>query len=313
MLAFMVLTLGPLRTYGWTVVLALAVACNGESAPPITGTPGTHPRYIIGGDSRDDAAHVLPWAFQEAKARAASGFLFLGDMELTPQFDEHFRKELPILDPVPFYPVLGNHEVRLFGIVAAGHARAEKAFRERFLGNTRTPVVSSIPDKVVYSVNLPGGVHFVALDNCSQDGFGDDQLAWLGKDLSAARQDPAVRYIIVGMHKPLARNGVSTHSMEHDGARGVADSDAALALMVQNRVSLIVASHMHEYAKIDEKRWGGIPGYITGGLGAPLSAASADHAFHHFLQVEVGDDGLHVTVVRFDGKPSIAVEEEKGE
>lgn len=293
-------------------VLVLAVACGGQAPPPVTGTPGAGARFIIGGDSRDDASHVLPWAFSEAKARGAAGFLFLGDMELTPQLDEHFQKELALLDPVPFYPVLGNHEVRTFGFIPTAHAAAEKAFRDRFLGTPRTPVVSSIPDKVVYAVNLPGGVHFVAMDNVSQDGFGDAQLTWLATDLAAARQDTSIRYIIVGMHKPLAKNGVSTHSMEHDGAHALADSDAALALMERYSVSLIVASHVHEFAKVDDKAWGGIPGYITGGLGAPLSGGGPEHAFHHFLEVDVADDGLHVSAVRFGGPPSVG-EEEKGE
>ena len=284
--------------------------CGAAPARVVTGEPSAGVRYIIGGDSRDDASHVLPWAFREAKARGAAGFIFLGDMELTPALDEHFRLELPLLDPVPFYPVLGNHEVRVFGFMAAAHAAAEKAFRDRFLDTARTRVHSSLTDKVVYSVALPGGVHFIALDNVSQVGFGEEQLTWLKNDLVAARQDGSVRYIVVGMHQPLAHNGASTHSMEHDGARATADSDAALALMAQYRVSLIVASHVHEYAKFEQA---GIPSYITGGLGAPLTPAGPEHAFHHFLQLDVADDGLHVTLVRFDGKPSIAEEEEKGE
>src|ERR1700733_5609343 len=104
----------------------LLAACAAGTPHPVTGTPTTGVRLIIGGDSRDDAAHVLPWAFSEAKARAAAAFIFLGDMELTPQLDEHFRSELPLLDPIPFYPALGNHEVKVFGFLAVEHARAEK-------------------------------------------------------------------------------------------------------------------------------------------------------------------------------------------
>jgi hypothetical protein len=299
---------------------ALCAGCGKRSSPPST-VPTTvasalaeeagSVRLIVGGDSRDDSAHVVPWAFQQAKTREVAAFLFLGDMELTPELDAHFANELPLLDPVPFYPALGNHEVRVFGFVPLGKERAEKAFKDRFLGTRRTPITSSITDKVVYSVDVPGGVHFVALDNVSQTGFGADQLAWFEMDLDTARHDPAVRYIIVGMHKPLARDGVSTHGMEEDGAHAIADSDAALALMQQHHVSLIVASHVHEFSKVPADHWGGIPGYITGGLGAPLTMAGADHAFHHFLEVDVEDDGLRVSVVRFDGKPSIALEEEK--
>jgi hypothetical protein len=117
-----------------------------------------------------------------------------------------------------------------------------------------------------------------------------------------------VRHIIVGMHKPLAHNGKTTHSMDADGEQAIAESDAALALLVKYRASLIVASHLHGFLKFEV---GGIPSYITGGLGAPLDKGGPDYSFHHFLQVDVGDDGLHVTVVRFDGQRSIAEGEEK--
>src|SRR6202041_271067 len=141
---------------------------------------------IAGGDSRDDHAHVMPWAIREARARGASAFFFLGDMELTPGLDGHFEGELKNLDPVPFYPALGNHEVKVFGFAGMGQAQSESSFRARFLGNARTPVTSALGGKIVYSVDLPGGVHFIALDNVSQSGFGTDQLAWLASDLDRA-------------------------------------------------------------------------------------------------------------------------------
>jgi 3',5'-cyclic AMP phosphodiesterase CpdA len=264
-------------------------------------------RYVVGGDSRDDASHVLPWAFREAKARGASGFFFLGDMELTPQLDAHFAGELPALNPIPFYPALGNHEVRIFGFIPLGRHQAEKAFRARFLGTARTPITSSINDRVVYSVDLPGGLHFIALDNVSQDGFGSAQLAWLALDLEQARQNANVHHIVIGMHKPLAHNGVSTHGMDGDGAQAIADSDAALALFVKFKVALILASHVHEFAHFSQA---GIESYITGGLGAPLDNSGPEHAFHHFLQLDIaGDDAVKVSVVRFDGKPTFGEEE----
>lgn len=281
--------------------------CAGPTshAPPFTmamPVPEGHVRFIVGGDSRDDAAHVLPWAFHEAQARGASAFLFLGDMELTPQFDAHFRHELDALSGVPFYPVLGNHEVRVLGAFDLGHAVAERNFRSHFLESQKSPITSSLLGKVVYSVSLPGHVHFVALDNVSQSGFGKEQLAWLAADLEQARSDPNVRHIFVGMHKPLAHNGVSTHSMEEDGEGAVADSDAALDMFEHARVELILASHVHAFFRFYQR---GIRSYITGGLGAPLVHASAEHAFHHFLVVDVAGDKVEVDVVRFDGPSTI--------
>jgi 3',5'-cyclic AMP phosphodiesterase CpdA len=262
-------------------------------------------RILAGGDSRDDTAHVLPWAFREARARGASAFLFLGDMELTPQLTPQFERELEALDPVVLYPVLGNHEIKLFGFLSLGQRAAERDFRRRFLGTARTPVQTSLADRVVYAVNLPGGVHFVALDNVSQRGFGADQLAWLDDDLSRARATPATRHIVVGMHKPLAHNGTTTHSMDADGPAAIAESDVALALMQRHHVDLVLASHVHQFTRFAQ---GGIPSYVTGGLGAPLTRSGPEHAFHHFLQLDVRPEGIFVEVVRFDGPPALAAE-----
>jgi 3',5'-cyclic AMP phosphodiesterase CpdA len=303
------------RALPWRIapmLLAAAVGCPSapKSEPQMSGAVAPGVRYVVGGDSRNDAAHVLPWAFHEAKARGAAAFLFLGDMDLTPQLTGHFEQELTRLDPIPFYPVLGNHEIKMFGFLPFGQAHAEKEFRRRFLDTARTPVESSLQGRVVYSVDLAGGVHFVALDNVSQNGFGKEQLAWLATDLDGAGHNPQVKHIIVGMHKPLARNGASTHGMDRDGAEAVLESEAALGLFVKARVALILASHVHEFASFTQ---GGIPSYITGGLGAPLDHGSADHAFHHLLVLDVADDAIRVTVVRWTGESSVAQEGSSGD
>lgn len=292
--------------------LCLPLACGGAPGPPrssgsaapttsdtiITPPASNARRYIIGGDSRDDRANVVAWAFRQSRVRGASAFIFLGDMELTPELDGHFSEELRILDPMPFFPVVGNHEVRMFGGLSFNSRHSKKRFRARFLDNARTPVKSSLPHAVVYSVDLPGGVHFIALDNVSQKGFGQEQLDWLEQDLTSARGSPVTTHVIVGMHKPLAKNPISIHCMSEDGDSAMKDSAAALEIMMRHRVSLIVASHLHQFARFMQ---GDIPSYITGGLGAPLTNAGPDHAFHHFLQVDVTDEALRVDVVRFPG------------
>jgi hypothetical protein len=91
--------------------------------------------------------------------------------------------------------------------------------------------------------------------------------------------------------------------MDADGPGADADSDAALALFVRWHVDLILASHVHQFSSFVQA---GIPSYITGGLGAPLTASGPEHAFHHFLQLDATPDRIAVEVVRFDGRPSVA-------
>jgi 3',5'-cyclic AMP phosphodiesterase CpdA len=228
-------------------------------------------------------------------------------MEITPELDRWFRDELAQLTPVSFFPVLGNHEILQFGFLTVGFEQAERSFRVKFLDSVHGAPMSALAARIVYSVDLPGGVHFVALDNVTQRGFGAEQMTWLEGDLTKAAGNVATRYIIVGMHKPLVGNGVSRHGMEADGAQAQADSAAALALFKKNNVALILMSHVHQFAKLE---MAGIPAYITGGLGAPLDNVGAEHAFHHFLQIDVSDAGMQVSVVKFGGVQNVAQESE---
>jgi 3',5'-cyclic AMP phosphodiesterase CpdA len=161
--------------------------------------------------------------------------------------------------------------------------------------------------EVVYAADIGDVVHFIALDNVSRsaEGFGADQLAWLAADLKAANATHKV--ILVGMHKAFAKNPITTHAMDEDGANAVRESDAALALCRQYKVAMVFVSHSHMYASYNQA---GVEMRLTGGLGAPLvkGLAAADGGFHHFLLVDVPPGGskspLRVDVVRFQGTPT---------
>ena len=88
--------------------------------------------------------------------------------------------------------------------------------------------------------------------------------------------------------------------MADGGSTGRRDSQQALGLFQQYGVSLILASHVHQFAQFQQ---GGIQTYITGGLGAHLRGCDCCdcQAFHHLLQLQVSESDIHVTVVRFPG------------
>lgn len=273
-------------------------------------------RLAIGGDSRNDSSHVVPWAFKEARKWGAKAFFFLGDLEFTRAQDRLFAPQLADLGDIPFYLAIGNHEAELLGVRLPGN-HAVKEFKEDFLKGLDV-YFAPLDDEVVYSADLGNAVHFIALDNVSRkhEGFGSGQLAWLEGDLSAARA--ANKVILVGMHKALANNPVTTHAMDEDGANAIRDSEAALALFKKYKVAMVFVSHSHMYASYKQD---GVDVRLTGGMGAPLvkGLKEADGGFHHFLLVDVPPAGdtqtpLQVEVVRFhDAPPSKDDQDEANE
>lgn len=303
-------------------ILAVVASLSCGAGTPQAHGPPTAPstvasvpppvRIFIGGDSRGDEAHVFPWSLQLAKEHGARAFFFLGDMETKPELQSHFVAELDAAGATgfSFFPLPGNHDVarRALGKDAdpTERAAAEARFRASFFGGSRTPAKSAFDDKIVYSVDVDGGIHFVALDNVSQPGFGAEQLDWLSRDLAAS--SGKAKHVLVAMHKPFAKNGFTTHAMDEDGPQAIADSDAALAKLTAAHVEAIFVSHFHGYKELSSA---GIPTYVTGGLGAPLDDKHGpDVAIHHVLELEVvGDDRpLRVTLLKFPGAPHFGVE-----
>jgi 3',5'-cyclic AMP phosphodiesterase CpdA len=248
----------------------------------------------------------MPWAFAEAKRRGAKAFLFLGDLEITAAIDKRALPELAQLGNIPVYPVIGNHEIETLGIIRLPKAETElkvKKFEKEFL---TVPDIHLAPfsDTAVYSVDLDGGIHFVALDNVSRkgEGFGAQQLAWLEEDLKTARAKGKV--VLVGMHKGLANNPVTSHAMDEDGDLAKKDSESAIALFKTYKVPIVFVSHSHMYAAYTQGN-DAFQVRLTGGMGAPLvrGLTEAEGGFHHFLLVDVSPNSVNnpilVEVVRF--------------
>ena len=270
-------------------------------------TDADHVTYLVGGDSRGDKAGVVRWAFGQAKAVGARGFLFLGDMEWSYACDTHFRQQqVSYLSPIPFYPVLGNHEIAWFGFLK-GKARgvdgaldAERIFQKNFLATPADTRLVDVQGQGGLLRRSREGPSFRRARQRDRFGFGAEQLDWLEQDLKKARSDAKTKHIVVGMHKPLADNCTGGHSMAEGGSVGREDSQKALAMFQQYGVSMVLASHVHQFAQFKQ---GGIQTYITGGLGAHLRGCNCGdcQAFHHLLRLDVSESDIRVTVIRFPG------------
>lgn len=214
----------------------------------------------------------------------------------------HFRVYRDLMAEVPFFPTLGNHDVRTDGGLP---------FRRAFVLPGLEP-----PDRRAYYSFDWGSVHFVGLDTAG--GLDRDQAAdirargrqyeWLVDDLSRAAADPDIRWIVVFFHHP-----------PYSSAAGLVGHASDLPLQASLvplfdlfGVDLVVAGHDHHYERSRPLRFGEVdedtPGTVYlvtgGGGGDPNWRAVVDRwhtassSFqHHFVILQTKVDRLAIHTV----------------
>ncbi len=200
----------------------------------------------------------------------------------------------PLLAAVPYYSVLGNHDVGRAGDLG-------RRMNELF-GFPAPP-----PDRPAagwYSFAV-AGVHFVMLDSNAYDD--PAQQRWLEADLAAARRAGA-RTILAFTHDgPFARG---THGGNQVAARQYAP------ILVRAGVTLLFSGHDHLYQR---GRQDGLDYIVSGGGGAslyPITCGIAGrpacrHADgmrhvareHHYVMLAVYPTFVQVCAMRPDGTP----------
>ncbi len=135
-----------------------------------------------------------------------------------------------------------------------------------------------------YSVDY-AGAHFIFLDTegDATRKIGGDQLAWLSRDLEAAKE---ARLIFVFLHRPLFLEAPADWQPIHD-------------LLHRYPVKAVFAADYHRYEMLTP--WEGIDYYITGGGGAEIADPPEVGGFHHWLLVYVEEGGYHVVVMKPEG------------
>jgi len=152
--------------------------------------------------------------------------------------DRHFWVYAPMLASVPFFPSVGNHDIRADG---------GQSYDGAFLWAGPFPGVR-------YFSFRWGRIQFVSVDTSSdtddvrdlRDGRGR-QLDWLRGVLQEAAADSAVDWIIAFQHHPLYSHavGISGHGLDQ-GLRKV-----LLPVYERHGVDLVTAGHDHHY----ERTW----------------------------------------------------------
>jgi predicted phosphodiesterase len=188
-----------------------------------------------------------------------------------------------LIKDVPFFPVLGNHDVR-------------KRNGAAFLENFHPPLGSPGSTKRYYSFDW-GDAHFVALDS---------ELYYHDKGSSATRQKAFLERDLVSTSKRwkvafLHRSPYG--SSRHGGDERIrADLEP---LFARHGVDLVFAGHDHVYERTVPIR--GVSYVLSGGGGRRLYPAgegrltACSRSAHHAVVVRVGGGSLCLEAVEPDG------------
>jgi hypothetical protein len=288
--------------------------------------PGTRKpfKFLVFGDSGEGTPGQLQLADRMPDEKAALA-IHVGDVAYDNgaeiDFDfRHFAVYKDLLDDIPFYPTLGNHDIRT-------------NLGQPYLDAFHLPTDNAARTERYYSFQYDN-VFFVALDSNTGPSyaqqFGDLRVAgsaqgrWLEGELRRARSDPSVDWIVVYFHHPLFSSG---------GGIGGHGSDVALRQALQPlidryAVDLVFTGHDHDYerslplrctgerlatalcivkgedAKIVQQRQGTVY-IVTGAGGGPFAWRTVGVSWwtafarqvYEYVTVEVSEQGLLVKSV----------------
>ncbi len=211
-----------------------------RSAPP-TGA-ASQARVLLFGDSGWGGPEQIDLARrmgrQEWDVSIRVGDIAYDDGAEDEFTERHFRVYAPVFASTPFYPSVGNHDIRADG---------GRSYDAAFLWPAPFPGVR------YYSFRW-GRIQFVSVDTSSKtddvaelrDGRGR-QREWLEGVLRAAAADSAVDWIVTFQHHPLYSHaiGISGHGLDRDLRATL------LPLYEKYGVDLVAAGHDHHY----ERTW----------------------------------------------------------
>jgi predicted phosphodiesterase len=235
-------------------------------------------QFAVLGDSRD-GKRVYTQLIQKILERKPHFIIHLGDMISKPsekEWKEFFEISKAI--NIPFFPVIGNHEV-------AGTIRGEEIYRRQFI----------LPDGKSYYAFRAGGAFFVILD--SEKGQGkivDEQGAWLEDILSSSTEK--LKFVFI--HRPLF---LPMDSLKTGRAmdKYPIERDRLHQLFMKTGVKSVFAGDDHRY---DRTERGNILYIITGGGGAPIYALKDSGGYFHYVWVSVEGGRMEGEVVDLDGQ-----------
>lgn len=266
------------------LMVVVMVGCRGDAHREGTVVPTpVGDTIIVVGDSRTgDRIYKNIINSIISSFSSANCFIHTGDMITDPgslkQWQRFWEMTVPILDIMPFYGVVGNHDVDIWNI------ETQQMYQE----------VMDLPENELwYSFDPIPGLHCIVLDT-HFPGQGvaivGEQLKWLTRDLE--NHAAKARFVLVFMHKTPFPQG-------HYAGHNLVNADEVHKLFVKHRVDAVFAGDEHQYYCYTQD---GVRYIVSAGGGAPLYEGGIGEGFYHFLLVEILDDMLRVYVLDEHGR-----------
>jgi predicted phosphodiesterase len=249
------------------LLIVVIVACQdehifrwGATSPSPFGST-----FLVIGDSRSgnsiytDIIHSISSSFSFSGCLIHTGDM-IDDAGNRNQWKNFLEMTFPITSIMPWYAVVGNHDVN--------SVASQELYQDmmNFPGN-----------ELYYNFDLLNS-HFIILDTevpGTVGGIVGEQLAWLKQDLQTYAS--SAQYLFVFTHRPPFPQG-------HYRGSNLANADELHQLFLQYGVDVVFSGHEHQYYTF---RKDSVQYVVTGGGGAPIYEGGIGESFHHFLLIEL--------------------------
>jgi hypothetical protein len=211
--------------------------------------------------------------------RTPQFIIHLGDMVSRPnvkEWDAFFEISNPVR--VPFFPVVGNHDV-------GRNRNGEEVYLRQFL----------LPDEKTYYAFEAGNGLFIILDSEKEkERIIGQQRSWLDHVLSSSKAPLKLIFI----HRPLFPP-IDSLKLGKAMDRNPSDRDDLHRLFQREGVKAVISADDHRYHRTEKDN---ILYLISGGGGAPLYALKEDGGYFHYIWLSVQTGKMEGEVVDLEGQ-----------
>ncbi len=225
--------------------------------------------FAVAGDSHNNT-ETYNEIVQDVNKNNNSFFVDLGDSTRVGGRSE-FEQTKAVLAKlnVPYHMVVGNHDT-----VGDGYILWQEYYGETY-----------------YSWDYQN-THFITLnDVVNENGFSEEQLSWLEKDLSSTSKE--LKFIF--LHSPPRCPFVGSEELGFTGPKSEERINQFINIAKKYKVNKMFAGDIHNYLNYSIS---GIPITVTGGAGGPLyDIPLIGLNKYHYVEVEVSGSNFQQKVI----------------